>query len=465
MFLERFTVPGLAHYSYIVSNGGRAAVVDPKRDIDTYLDYATDRDLRITHVLETHIHADYASGARELAQVTGAELCLSAHDQGEDYVYQFPHRAMHEGERIELDGTAIVALHTPGHTPEHLSFLLYERGRGDHPTAMLSGDFLFVGSLGRPDLLGEASKRRLAELLYESVHRKTRDLPDAMAVYPAHGAGSFCGAGMSDRPQSTLGAERFSNVFFSEREREAFVRRILANVPPFPDYYRWMKRVNSEGPKLLGTALPGHEAIAAPVFRERMAREEAIIVDVRTAEAFGAGHIPGAINIGAGASFVTWAAWLLPPDRPILLVGDSSDNLDPARRALVRVGLDNVRGSLQGGMSAWAEQGWEQERLEQVTAAELRERWRSGAIIVDVRSDAEWAGGHIDGARHIMGGDLPKRADELPRDRAIHLICATGYRSGIAASLLRRAGFRDVANVVDGMNAWRQLGLPVATGS
>ncbi len=463
MVLERFEVPGLAHYSYMVASRSRAVVVDPKRDVDTYLAFAAQRDWKITHILETHIHADYASGARELAAATGAELWLSAHDAGEDYVYQFPHRAMRDGDRLEWNDVAIVALHTPGHTPEHLSFLIHEPAQSPHPVAMLSGDFLFVGSLGRPDLLGEQSKRRLAELLYESLHRRIGHLPDALEVRPAHGAGSFCGSGMSDRAQSTLGDERASNVFFRDREREAFVSRILGHVPPFPDYYRRMKRVNAEGPRLLGE-LPGARAIGAAEFRDSIERENAVVIDCRSPESFGRGHVPGALNIGLGGGFSTWAAWIVPYDRPLLLVGDRETNLDDARRGLARVGLDDARGFLGGGFEAWAERGWPQAQVEQVSVAELDSRRRAGAAIVDVRGDKEWSSGHIPGSLHIMGGDLPKRLDELPRDARVHLVCASGYRSSVAASVLRRAGFADVANLADGLKAWRERGLPLETG-
>jgi hydroxyacylglutathione hydrolase len=463
MVLERFEVPGLAHYSYIVSSRERAVVVDPKRDVDTYLAFAAERGWKITYILETHIHADYASGARELASATGAELWLSAHDEGEDYVYQFPHNAMRDGDRLEWDGVAIAALHTPGHTPEHLSFLIHEPAQSPHPAVMLSGDFLFVGSLGRPDLLGEQSKRRLAELLYDSLHRRIGHLPDDLEVRPAHGAGSFCGSGMSDRPQSTLGYERASNIFFGEREREQFVSRILAHVPPFPDYYRRMKRVNAEGPRLLGQ-LPGDRAIEAAEFRDSIERENAVVVDCRSPESFGRGHVPGSLNIGAGGGFSTWAAWVVPYDRPLLLVGDRETNLDDARRGLARVGLDDARGFLEGGFEAWAERGWPQSQIEQVSAAELDSRRRSGAVVVDVRSDAEWSSGHIPGSLHIMGGDLPKRLGELPRDARVNVVCASGYRSGVAASVLRRAGFTGVANLSRGLNEWRDRGLPLETG-
>ncbi|HEV2387483.1 MAG TPA: MBL fold metallo-hydrolase [Candidatus Acidoferrales bacterium] len=464
MILERFEVPGLSHYSYMVASCGCAAVFDPKRDIDTYLAYAAQHDWTITHVFETHIHADYASGARELAEVTGAALCLSAHDQGEDYVYGFPHRAVADGDRIELQDAAIVALHTPGHTPEHLSFLLYESARCPEPLMLFSGDFLFVGSLGRPDLLGEGAKRRLAELLHDSLHRKIRHLPDGVAVYPAHGAGSFCGSGISERSQSTLGYERASNSFFADRDRETFVGHILSTVPPFPDYYRRMKRLNSQGPPPLAE-LPEPAPLGPAQFLECIERDGAIVVDLRRPEPFGGSHVPGSLNIGLGPSFVVWAAWVVPCDHPILLVGDEATDLNQARRSLVQVGLDNVRGYLKGGIRAWLDSGLELDRIEQISAVELAHRRGHGAEIIDVRSDGEWAAGHIEGALHIPGGDLPKRLAELPHDATLHLICATGYRSGIAASLLRRAGFRRVVNVAGGMNAWRERGLPAAAGA
>src|ERR1700675_3313743 len=252
MKLQRFEVPGLAHYSYLLACGGQAVIVDPKRDVDTYVAAAAAGGLRITHVLETHIHADYCSGALELAGRTGAELWLSGHDQGEDFQYAFAHHEFRDGEELKFGNVRMVALHTPGHTPEHISFLVHDAQRGDYPMALLSGDFLFVGSLGRPDLLGEAAKQKLAGQLYDSLHKGLEKLPDGVEINPAHGAGSMCGSGMSERPQSTLGYERACNFFFREQGREEFIESILKSVPPFPDYYRRMKKVNSEGPRVLG---------------------------------------------------------------------------------------------------------------------------------------------------------------------------------------------------------------------
>ncbi len=460
MILQRFEVPGLAHYSYIVAGNGEAAVVDPKRDFDTYLDYAAANSLKITRILETHIHADYASGALELARATGAELWLSKYDTGEDFEYAFPHREFGDGDELRLGDLLIKPLFTPGHTPEHLSFILHDLKRGPHPLALLSGDFLFVGSLGRPDLLGEKAKRRLAEQLYESMKQRIATLPDGVEVFPAHGAGSMCGSGMGDQPMSTLGYERLNNMFFGHTDREKFIEHILSTVPPFPDYYRRMKRVNSAGPKLLG-GIPGGEAIAPQGFRDLLQKQDAVVIDLRPPEAFGGAHIPGALSVGAGPTFAMWAAWVVPYDRPLLLVGGDGTDYESARRALVRVGLDDVRGALAGGMRAWIEAGFEQAHLPQASVAELQKRLGHGAFVLDVRTDAEWKSGHLAGAQHIMAGYLAERLSELPKDKPIHVMCASGYRSSIASSVLRRAGFNDVTNIAGGMAAWKQQNLPV----
>jgi hydroxyacylglutathione hydrolase len=463
MKLQRFEVSGLSHYSYVLACGGQAVVVDPKRDVDTYLDCASANGLRITHILETHIHADYCSGALELAGRTGAELWLSGHDQGEDFQYAFPHHEFRDGEELKFGNVRMVALHTPGHTPEHISFLVRDALRGDYPMALLSGDFLFVGSLGRPDLLGEAAKQRLAGELYESLHRRIEKLPDGVEVHPAHGAGSMCGSGMSERPQSTLGYERACNLFFHEQGKEKFIESILKSVPPFPDYYRRMKKVNSAGPRVLGE-IPGGEALSVADFRVGIADKDAVVIDLRRPEAFGGAHIPGAFSIGAGRDLSTWASWVVPYDRPIFLIGDDATDYGEARRSLARVGLDEARGYLRGGMRAWSEAGGEQAQVPQISTEELSERVKKGAYVLDVRGAGEWAAGHIEGATWIMGGDLAKRATEVPTDRAIHVICGGGYRSSVATSVLRRAGFRDVVNVVGGMTAWNQQKLPTVTG-
>lgn len=477
MQIERFETPGLAHYAYLVScpGAGEAVVVDPRRDTDVYERYAADRGLAIRRVLETHVHADYASGARELALRTGAELCVSGHDEGETYEVAFEHRDLFDGDVLEMGSVRLEALHTPGHTPEHLAFLVYDASRSaEVPMAMLSGDFLFVGSLGRPDLLGEAAKRELASRMYDSVREKIAGLPDGVEVHPGHGAGSMCGAGMSGRPLSTLGFERVANPYLDPGlDREAFVDRLLARVPPFPPYYRRMKELNAAGPPRLD-GRPAPRALDPAEFRRLLAEEGHEAIDLRDQLAFGGGHIPGAFGIGLAPALSEWAAWVVPYDVPLLLVPPSSadpdeaaEEVDRARRRLARVGLDDVRGYLRGGMQAWIEAGLPLAETPQVSPSELHELRAEGEgwSVLDVRTDAEWAAGHIEGAAHVMGGQLAERLDEVPADdRPLAVVCGGGYRSTVAASVLERAGRGRVWNVTGGMGAWKRAGLPTAAG-
>lgn len=466
MLFERIEDPGLAQYSYAVGDAEARslAVVDPRRDVDVYMELAAARGLRITHVLETHIHADYASGAGALARATGAEHCVSAHDAGETYEARFPHRDLADGDAVELGALRLEALHTPGHTPEHLSFLIYDTRRPEpRPTHMLSGDFLFVGSLGRPDLLGEEAKRQLAASLFDSVRTKLAGLPDELEIHPGHGAGSMCGAGMGGRPSSTLGAERLANPYLDPHlTRERFVERILGSTPPFPDYYRRMKRLNADGPPILDPQ-PGLVPLSVDQVVARLEESDAVLLDVRGPDAFGAGHVPGSFGIGIGNSLSTWASWVLPYERPIVLVTDHAEDVEPAVRALVRVGLDDVCGYLEGGVEAWSAVGRPLTELPQLTADQLHDRLGTGEPmhVLDVRGDDEWTSGHIAGARHLMGGYLPQRLAELPDDGApIITVCGSGYRSTVAASVLQRAGRDQVLNLAGGMRAWSHAGLP-----
>jgi hydroxyacylglutathione hydrolase len=467
MLFERFEDKGLSQYSYALGckARGEIAIVDPRRDIDVYLEFAAAQGARIAYVLETHIHADFASGAGELAERTRARLCVSALDRGELYEVRFPHEDLRDGQEIVIGSARITARHTPGHTPEHLSFLVYDQARSATvPQSMLSGDFVFIGSLGRPDLLGEEAKRGLAEKLFESVQRLS-DLPDGLEIHPAHGSGSMCGAGMSERPMSTLGFERVANPYLQPGlGRAAFIEKILGNVPPFPPYYRRMKTVNSSGlPSLNG--LPGLNAVGVNAFKALIDRGH-VVIDLREQLAFGGGHIPGAFGIGAGQDLSTWAAWVVPYDTPILLVDADASRIETAVRSLVRVGLDDVQGHLEGGMKAWRAAGLPETQTPQLAPRALNARLARGEQfrLVDVRSDSEWQSGHIKGARHIMGGFLADRVAEV-RDGAgdIAVVCGAGYRSTVAASVLERAGIAPVYNVTGGMTAWTQEGLPTVT--
>ena len=465
LLLERIEDEGLAQYSYIVGSrhAAEVAVVDPRRDVDVYLDWSRHHGARITVVLETHVHADFASGARALAARTGATLLESAHDRGETFEVTHPHRDIAHGERVSVGDINLEAVHTPGHTPEHLSFLIFER---DHPqpAAMLSGDFLFVNSVGRPDLLGDEETDELAGQLYDSVQR-LRSLDDALPIYPGHGAGSMCGSGMAQAPSTTLGQEREKNPYLAEAlSREEFVRRLREDAPPFPPYYRRMKRLNAEGPPLLDQ-LPGQCALALEEFHGRVQAGH-VVIDLRDQIAFGTSHVPRAFGIDSGGKLSMWAAWVVPYDTPLLLVGDDS-TIEEATRDLIRVGLDSVQGFLKGGMSAWIEAGLPVTYTAQITPKDLQHRLaaRDRPQILDVRTDDEWRDGHLPGALHIMGGYLPERVAEVPRDRALVVICGSGYRSTIAASVLERAGFSGITNLTGGMKAWKDEGLGTARES
>jgi len=459
LLLERIEDEGLAQYSYVVGSreAAEVAVVDPRRDIDVYLDWSRQHGARIAVILETHVHADFASGARALAARTGATLLESAHDRGETFEVTHPHRDITHGERVSVGDIDLEAVHTPGHTPEHLSFLIFERDSPE-PAAMLSGDFLFVNSVGRPDLLGDEESAKLAGQLYESVQR-LQSYHDALPIYPGHGAGSMCGSGMGQTPTTTLGQERQRNPYLADGlSREAFVHRVLDSAPPFPPYYRRMKRINAAGPPILDQ-LPGQRALDVAEFHRRVQAGH-VVIDLRDQTAFGAGHVPGAFGIGVGKMLSMWAAWVVPYDTPLLLVGDDS-KLEEATRALIRVGLDDVQGFLQGGMSAWSDAGLSVARTPQIAPKELQGQLtaREGPQVLDVRTDDEWRDGHLPGARHIMGGYLPERVGEVSRDRPLVVMCGSGYRSTIAASVLERAGFTDITNLTGGMKAWKEAGL------
>ncbi len=472
MIFQRLYDDKLAHSSYLVGCAatGEALVVDPNRDVDQYLRAAEAHDLRVSAVTETHIHADFVSGSRELAHRVGAQLLLSA-EGGTDWQYAFAQaagaRLLRHGDRFSIGNIRFEVMHTPGHTPEHVCFLVTDTAAASSPMGVLTGDFVFVGDVGRPDLLERAAhvagaSESAARALFGSL-QSFKALPDHLQVWPAHGAGSACGKGMSAVPQSTVGYERLFNWAFDEADEDQFLARVLADQPEPPTYFGQMKQVNRDGPSILnGFKRPPRLDDARIV---ELIRQGALVIDGRSKQEFSEGHHRGTINIPFGRSFPTWAGWLLPYDREFYLIAPDTHEvaLDEAVRDLALIGLERVAGYAGASAIANAEvQGVELERIEQIDSQELTRRMRTGGVtVIDVRGIAEWKEGHLPDARHIHLGELRDRLRELPDDRPLVLQCRTGGRSTIAASLLRASGRRAVLNLTGGIAAWTEAGLPV----
>jgi hydroxyacylglutathione hydrolase len=477
VFLRRFYNEPLAQASYMVGcqAAGVALVVDPNRDTTQYHEAAREENVRITHVTETHIHADFLSGARQLAREAGARLLLSA-EGGEAWQYAFASEEkavlLHEGDRFDVGAVRIDVLHTPGHTPEHLTFLVTDTAAADQPLGALTGDFIFVGDVGRPDLLERAANVRgtmeaSARALYQSL-RRFAEHPDYLQLWPGHGAGSACGKALGAMPQSTLGYERLFNWAFAITDEDQFVREVLAGQPSPPTYFAMMKRLNREGPAILERRpAPREEEVGSLA---GVLRENGVVVDLRSAGAFRTGHVPGTLSIPFGRSFAGWAGWLLPYDRDIHLVtGASGEEARAlAERAAVDlslIGIDRVRGYFTGAaLDVWAREHGALETVTDVDAATLNERLRErGVQIIDVRARSEWEAGHIDGARNIPLGELAANASALADVGPVVLQCASGARSTIASSILLANGVRDVVNLEGGLAAWTEAGLALAS--
>jgi hydroxyacylglutathione hydrolase len=488
MYLQQFFVEGLGHGSYLVGDpaAGVGAVVDPRRDVDVYLAAALGAGLAIRHVLETHTHNDYVSGARELAALTGADLWASGAGGGAGLRYD--HRPLREGDEVPLGRVRLGALETPGHTPEHLAYLVFD-GDGATPAAVFSGGALMVGGAGRPDLSGAARTAELTRAQFESV-RRLLALPEEVEVYPTHGGGSFCGGAAGAGRWSTVGAERRTNrlaPFVTAGDAAGFAGEVLRDLPVVPAYWPRMRPLNMAGPRPLSElgGVAGWPGVLAPraldagEVRDLVAREAVYVVDTRDAPGFGGAHIGGAFGVGLGPSFGVWVGSVVPDDRPLVLVlpgceEGASDALAGAWagavRQLLRVGYERVAGYLAGGMRAWAGAGLPFEGFPLLSAAAAAERARRGTLrLLDVRQPGEWRAGHAPGALPVPAAALPARlagpassgGEAIDPHQPWAVVCSTGYRSAIAAGLLRRAGIPDVANVLGGMGAWEAAGLPV----
>ena len=476
MILKRLYDESLAQASYLIGCAatGEALVVDPNRDADQYVRLAEAEGVEITHVTETHIHADFVSGARELAERAAARLYLS--DEGDEnwkYAFAAEHDAvlLKHGDTFNVGNVRIDVLHTPGHTPEHLSFLVMDTAAADRPIAILTGDFVFVGDVGRPDLLERAAKVEGtmvagARTLFRSL-QKFKQLPDYLQIWPGHGAGSACGKGLSAIPHSTVGYERMFNWGLSMDDEDRFVQAVLAGQPEPPKYFAEMKRINKAGPPLLGGA---RRPRRLPETRlPRLLDEGALVVDTRHAADFAAGHVPGTLGIPLNRSFTTWAGWLVPYDRDFYLVLDDTCTscVEEAVRDLSMIGLDRVAGYFGvEAVGAWAAEGRELQSVRQTTSRELAEALPAGSVaVLDVRGAAEWEAGHLPGVPNIPLGYLEERLDEIPRDLPVVVHCQGGARSAIAAGLLQARGFPHVINLTGGFAEWAAAGNPVERGA
>lgn len=470
MFLRRFYDDGLAQASWMIGCQwtGDAIVIDANRDVQQYLDAAAAEKLRIAQVTETHIHADFVSGARELARATGATLLLSA-EGGPEWQYAFAEadgaRLLNDGDVITVGNIRITVIHTPGHTPEHLSFLVTDTKAASEPIGIITGDFVFVGDVGRPDLLEKAAKvantmEAGARQLFHSLKR-FRALPDFIQVWPGHGAGSACGKALGAIPTSTVGYEKRFNWGIATTDEATFVRMVLEGQPEPPLYFAEMKRINRDGPAVLGgfptPALGDLDQLT------RALASGTVVIDTRPAAIFGAGHIPGTLNIPLNKSFSTWAGWLVRYDVDIALIADDVGAVAGAVRELGMIGLDRVTAWYPNGvMTAWNDAGRRLGTIATLDPTALAPQLAADAVtLIDVRNQSEWAAGHLPTARHIPLGYLAERVAKIPRDRPIVVQCQSGARSAIAASHLQHLGLPAVHHLLGGFQRWAAEGHDV----
>ena len=460
MYFEQFYLGCLAHASYMLASEGEAVVVDPQRDVELYLKAAADHGVVIRHIFESHLHADFVSGHRELAARTGATIYMGAQAGA-----TFPHVPVQDGFQLKFGKASIRVLETPGHTPESICMVITDEGKSSSPWAVLTGDTLFIGDVGRPDLSPWHTPAQLAGLLYDSLHGKLLTLADNVLVYPAHGAGSLCGKNMRAERSSTIGTERLTNYALQIKSREEFVRQLTSNLPARPEYFLKDAEINRTGAAALSD-LPALRAIEPAELKTMLSAGE-IALDVRSNEEFAAGHVPGSVNIALGGQFASWAGTVLGLSAHPVLIAESGEQLEEARLRLTRVGIEVLDGYLHGGLAAWKQAGFPIATIAQITASELEARIHSKnnpVQVLDVRREPEWDAAHIESANWWPLDDFRVSPPELDHDAPIAVHCKGGYRSMIASSLLQRAGFKHVINMTGGFDAWQQAKLPTVTG-
>jgi glyoxylase-like metal-dependent hydrolase (beta-lactamase superfamily II)/rhodanese-related sulfurtransferase len=462
MYFEQFYLTCLAHASYMIGSEGEAAIVDPQRDVDIYLKAADEQKLTIKYIFETHLHADFVSGHKELAARTGAKIYIGAQANA-----GFPHVPLTDGFEVKMGAVLIRGLETPGHTPESVCLVITDEsqsaaGRAGQPCAVLTGDTLFIGDVGRPDLSRTHTPRQLAGLLYDSLHQKLLALPDAVMVYPAHGAGSLCGRAMRAERSSTIGTERLTNYALQIASREEFIAQLTTNLPARPEYFLEDAEINRSGAATL-TELPPLAALS-PAEVEALLRQNANVLDVRPGDEFAAGHVRGSIGIALSGQFASWAGGILGIHSKPVLIGDNDAQTEEARLRLARVGIEDLGGYLAGGLTAWRKAGLPVLQTPQISPAELNRKLRDGnwraVDVVDVRREGEWQAGHIPEVQCRALDTFPQGLPAIDRERPVAVHCKSGYRSMIACSLLERAGHRNVINLAGGFDGWHAAELP-----
>jgi len=457
MYFEQFYLGCLAHASYLLASDGEAVVVDPQRDVELYLKAAAEHRATIRHIFETHLHADFVSGHRELAARTGAKIYMGAQSGA-----TFEHVLVSDGFELKFGKASIGVLETPGHTPESICLVVTEAETSRAPWAVLTGDTLFIGDVGRPDLSPQHTPAQLAGLLYDSLHTKLMTLPDSVLVYPAHGAGSLCGKNMRAERSSTIGTERLTNYALQIKSREEFIRQLTSNLPARPEYFAKDAEINRTGAAALSDLAPLRSL--SPSELEGMLKAGEIALDVRSMGEFAAGHVPGSVNIALGGQFASWAATILGLTAHPVLMAETDAQIEEARLRLARVGIEELDGYLAGGVAAWQQSGQPLAIVAQISAQELEQRLLAGKVqVLDVRREPEWDAGHVEGAAWWPLDNFRVSPPEIKHGVPLAVHCKGGYRSMIAASLLQRAGFHNVMNMTGGFDAWQQANLPIVT--
>ncbi len=455
MLLKHYFTPKIAHSSYILAGKNTCAVIDPRRDVDIYIEESRNLGLDITHIIETHLHADFISGHMDLADRTGGKIYVPKSADCE-----FEHVPLSEGDTVEIEDMELRVLETPGHTPEAVSYVAIDKSRGDGPMGVFVGDALFVGDVGRPDLFPDIAGE-LAGKLYHSLHEKLMKLPDYCEIYPAHGAGSLCGRAMGAKWRTTIGYERRFNEALNIENRKEFIESLTRNMPPAPDHFGRCSDINRKGP-VLTAELPVLEEMKPVRFKDNMSGENMVILDVRSYDGFGSQHIPGSWHIDFGGNFPTFAGWVMPTGSDILLVASDFEEAKEANIQARRVGVDRIKGYLEGGMFGWAVAGNRTDDVRQISAERLHEMIDSdsmkGMVLLDVRAPREFRDNHIEGAVNIPAPDLRTRFRELDPGRNYVLVCSTGHRSSLGTSILKQHGFSNLYNVAGGMTGYSAAG-------